>query len=148
MLLLELITLPDLDLQLCRLRLPCIQGLANDLVHKVISEDFHHGPINRGFGQREHALKAFIYESDLHRAIRDQNTFDHAGQNSPQTEIFVGNMPRDLPLSPRHLIQIAVNFLDDPGTWSLLRKAHVRQQILYFATQEEQAPPKRYCNEA
>jgi len=114
----------------------------------VVSEDFHHGPINWGFGQREHALKAFIYESDLHRAIRDQNTFYRACENSPQTEILVGNMPRDLSLSPRHLIQIAVNFLDDPGAWSLLRKGPVRQQMLNFTTQEQQAPPKRDGNEA
>ena len=112
---------------------PVSERLPNDLVHEVIPKDLHHRSIDRGLGQREHLLQTFIHQSDVHLAIRDQNTLDHAGQDSPQTEIFVRDVSRDFSLSPRNLFQILVNFPHDPGTRNRMRKRSVLKQMPDFA---------------
>src|ERR1700722_12187172 len=115
MLQVELVTVPDLGLQLCRLWFSRIERLLNDLVHQVISENFHHRSVDRGLRQREHPLQSIVHQSDAHLAIRDQNTLDHASKNSPETEILVRDVARHLSLSARNLFQIPVNLQDDPG---------------------------------
>ena len=73
---------------------------------------------------------------------------DHAGQNRPQTEIFVRDVSRDLSLSPRDFFQVVVYFPHDPRTWNLRRKSSFRQQTPHFAAQKKHATPKSHCHQA
>jgi hypothetical protein len=112
-------------------------------MHEVISKNLHHGAAHRRLGQREHLLETFIYQADLQVAIRDQNSLHHAGQDRPETKIFVRDLLCVFSFSPRDLFQIPVNFLQDPWTPNLTRKSSIQTQTPDFAADEKQPAPLR-----
>ena len=140
---LELVSFPNLGLQLCRLRFLGIQSLSNDLVQKVVSEDFHDRSIQRRPLQREHLLEPMIRKSNSHIAVRDQNAFDQARQDGAQAKVLVGNFLSDLSLSLCHLFQVLVNLPEDSRTLNFIGKRSVGHQVTDFATQNKQPAPEQ-----
>ena len=119
-----------------------MERLPDHLVHEVISKDLHDRAVHRGLGQREHLLEAFIDQANLQVAIRDQNALHHAGQDHPETEIFIRDLLRVFSLSPRDLFQVAVNFLHNPRTRNLTRKRSVHPQTPDFAPEKQHPAPQ------
>src|SRR5260370_24926152 len=140
---LELVSFPNLCLQLRGPRSSGIQSLLNYLVQKVVSEDFHHRSVHWRLWQREHLLETVVRESNPHIAVRDQNALDHACQDGAQTKVFVTNLSCKLSLPLCHLYQVLMNLPDDPRTWKLMGQRSAGNQIANFATQKKYAAPER-----
>src|SRR6478672_12214773 len=134
---LELVSFSNLSLQLRRLGFSAIEGLLNDLVQKMISEDFHDRSVHRRFWQREHLLETIIRQPDPQVAVRDQNAFDETGQNRTKAKVLVGNLLSDLPLPLCHLLQVLMDLPEDPRAGYFIGKNTVGNQVADLAPQEK-----------
>jgi hypothetical protein len=138
---LELVSFPNLCLQLRGPRFFGIQSLLNYLVQKVVSKDFHYCSVHWRLWQREHLLETIVRESNPHVAVRDEHALDQACQDGAQTEVFVSNLSRNLSLPLRHFQKVLMNLPEDPRTSKFMGQRSVGNQVAHFAAQKKYAAP-------